>query len=97
MAPITHLAATREIPDHNHIGLHTLSRNMPRRESQNSPPLPPPPEENADFGRPRQSIQPIVPEDQNLPGWVPKNYIEKGKTMIIQMKFRFYNEILVTF
>jgi hypothetical protein len=69
MAPITHLAATREIPDHNHIGLHTLSRNMPR-PSQNSPPLPPPPEENADFGRPRQSIQPIVPEDQNLPGWV---------------------------
>ena len=24
-------------------------------------------------------MQPIVPEDQNLPGWVPKNYIEKGK------------------
>lgn len=23
-------------------------------------------------------MQAIVPEDQNLPGWVPKNYIEKG-------------------
>lgn len=82
---ITHSIGGREVPDQNHIGLHTLSRNhnnMPRPGSQ-SPPLPPPPEENADFGRPRQSIQPIVPEDQNLPGWVPKNYIEKGEKSCI--------------
>lgn len=73
--------------------MHTLSRNMPRPGSQ-SPPLPPPPppeeSEHSDFGRPRSSaqgsggggggpMQPIVPEDQNLPGWVPKNYIEKGE------------------
>lgn len=63
--------------------MHTLSRNMPRPGSQ-SPPLPPPPPpedaEHSDFGRPRTSqgqLQPIVPDDQNLPGWVPKNYIEK--------------------
>lgn len=34
------------------------------------------------FGRPRTSqgpLAPIVPDDQNLPGWVPKNYIEKGE------------------
>lgn len=68
------------MPDQHHIGLHTLSRNMPRPGSQ-SPPLPPPPEEHADFGRPRQQslVAPIVPDDQNLPGWVPKNYIEKGE------------------
>lgn len=54
---------------------------MPRPGSQ-SPPLPPPPdEEHAEFGRPRQQslVAPIVPADQNLPGWVPKNYIEKGE------------------
>lgn len=68
------------MPDPHHIGLHTLSRNMPRPGSQ-SPPLPPPPEEHADFGRPRQQslVAPIVPDDQHLPGWVPKNYIEKGE------------------
>lgn len=51
------------------------------RQGSQSPPLPPPPEEHADFGRPRQQslVAPIVPDDQNLPGWVPKNYIEKGK------------------
>lgn len=71
------------MPDQHHIGLHTLSRNMPRPGSQ-SPPLPPPPEEHADFGRPRQQslVAPIVPDDQNLPGWVPKNYIEKGKKLM---------------
>ncbi|CRK94970.1 CLUMA_CG008458, isoform A [Clunio marinus] len=74
---ITH-SITHEMPDQHHIGLHTLSRNMPRPGSQ-SPPLPPPPEEHADFGRPRQQslVAAIVPDDQNLPGWVPKNYIEK--------------------
>jgi len=79
--PPSPLTITHEMPDQHHIGLHTLSRNMPRPGSQ-SPPLPPPPEEHADFGRPRQQqsmVAPIVPEDQNLPGWVPKNYIEKGK------------------
>uniref|UniRef100_U5EYS4 Putative abl interactor abi-1 n=1 Tax=Corethrella appendiculata TaxID=1370023 RepID=U5EYS4_9DIPT len=81
--PPSPLTVTHEMPDHNHIGMHTLSRNMPRPGSQ-SPPLPPPPDhdDHADFGRPRQSqtqslVAPIVPDDQNLPGWVPKNYIEK--------------------
>jgi hypothetical protein len=55
------------------------------RPGSQSPPLPPPPppeeSEHAEFGRPRQTqslVQAIVPDDQNLPGWVPKNYIEKG-------------------
>lgn len=61
---------------------YNRNKNIHRPGSQ-SPPLPPPPEddENQHFGRPRtQSVgplAPIVPEDQNLPGWVPKNYIEK--------------------
>lgn len=62
-----------------------------RQGNNNSPPLPPPPpEDNADFGRPRQSLQPIVPDDQNLPGWVPKNYIEKGKKIDLKMTSNFY-------
>jgi abl interactor 2 len=84
--PPSPLTITHEMPDHGHIGMHTLSRNAPRPGSQ-SPPLPPPPppeeSEHAEFGRPRQAqsslVQPIVPDDQNLPGWVPKNYIEKGE------------------
>lgn len=64
-----------------------------RRGSQSPPlPPPPPPDEdgNQNFGRPRTSqndnampvggipsMAQIVPDDQNLPGWVPKNYIEK--------------------
>lgn len=66
-----------------------FSLNFARPGSQ-SPPLPPPPppeEEHQDFGRPRTSagqgqLAPIVPDDQNLPGWVPKNYIEKGDKRI---------------
>ncbi|CAG9818242.1 unnamed protein product [Phaedon cochleariae] len=51
-----------------------------------SPPLPPPPppeeeeEHEAAFGRPRSQgggVMPIVPDEEDLPGWVPKNYIEK--------------------
>lgn len=71
------------VPDHGHIGLHTLSRHtsLQRQSGSQSPPLPPPPpedQEHVNFGRPQQNqIAPIVPDDQNLPGWVPKNYIEK--------------------
>lgn len=70
--------------------------------------MPPPPEddENQHFGRPRtQSVgplAPIVPEDQNLPGWVPKNYIEKGSKAIFSIQdfiifniFAFYFFLLV--
>lgn len=86
--PPSPLTMTHEMPDQNHIGMHTLGRNISRkhlhRPGSQSPPLPPPPPEeddNQNFGRPRtQSVgplAPIVPDDQNLPGWVPKNYIEK--------------------
>ena len=63
------------------------------RPGSQSPPLPPPPPEEqhlADFGRPRQGttvVAPsIVPEDRNLPGWVPKNYIEKGQFYLMTQK-----------
>lgn len=76
------------VPDHGHIGLHTLSRHtsLQHRPGSQSPPLPPPPPEEQDhvnFGRPQQAqITAIIPDDQNLPGWVPKNYIEKGRSII---------------
>lgn len=59
---------------------HTLSQH---RQGSNSPPLPPPPtldDEHARFGQPSggQSHVPIVSDELDLPGWVPKNYIEKG-------------------
>lgn len=59
-----------------------LSQTMARQSGAQSPPLPPPPPPEADehegFGRPRNSgVMPIVPDEEDLPGWVPKNYIEK--------------------
>lgn len=51
------------------------------RGSQGSPPLPPPPMPESQmapsYGYGRSSMG-IVPEDAGLPGWVPKNYMEKG-------------------
>lgn len=75
--------------------LQNCRKHLHRPGSQ-SPPLPPPPpeeDENQNFGRPRtQSVgplAPIVPDDQNLPGWVPKNYIEKGTEFDIFFSFFF--------
>lgn len=53
-----------------------------RGSGSQSPPLPPPPppeDEHEAFGRPRtqSGVMPIVPDEDDLPGWVPKNYIEK--------------------
>ncbi|GJQ82950.1 putative Abl-interactor HHR [Trypoxylus dichotomus] len=71
---------------HGSLGMHTLSHHphgqrLTRGSGSQSPPLPPPPppeEEHEDFGRPRTSgVMPIVPDEEDLPGWVPKNYIEK--------------------
>ncbi|KAG5899413.1 hypothetical protein JTB14_033606 [Gonioctena quinquepunctata] len=75
------------------LGMHTLShaqghrisqalaQNLGRQSGAQSPPLPPPPppeDEHEGFGRPRNSgVMPIVPDEEDLPGWVPKNYIEK--------------------
>ncbi|XP_074039144.1 abl interactor 1 [Leptinotarsa decemlineata] len=75
------------------LGMHTLShaqghrisqalaQNLARQSGAQSPPLPPPPppeDEHEGFGRPRNSgVMPIVPDEEDLPGWVPKNYIEK--------------------
>lgn len=70
----------------HHTLPHRLSHQISRGSGANSPPLPPPPppeqEEHPQFGRPTPSgaIMPIVPDEEDLPGWVPKNYIEKGKT-----------------
>ncbi|XP_051172037.1 abl interactor 2-like isoform X2 [Leptopilina boulardi] len=68
----------------HHTLPHRLSHQVSRSSGANSPPLPPPPppenEEHSQFGRPPQSsgaIMPIVPDEEDLPGWVPKNYIEK--------------------
>ncbi|CAH1100435.1 unnamed protein product [Psylliodes chrysocephalus] len=59
-----------------------LAANFARQNSgAQSPPLPPPPppeDEHEAFGRPHSSgVMPIVPDEEDLPGWVPKNYIEK--------------------
>ncbi|CAD6216210.1 GSCOCG00004429001-RA-CDS [Cotesia congregata] len=67
----------------HHTLPHRLSHQLSRGSGASSPPLPPPPppehEEHPQFGRPPQSsaIMPIVPDEDDLPGWVPKNYIEK--------------------
>lgn len=71
---------------HGSLGMHTLShahgQRISRSSGTHSPPLPPPPppeDEHEGFGRPHSSgVMPIVPDEEDLPGWVPKNYIEKG-------------------
>lgn len=71
---------------HGSLGMHTLShahgQRVARSSGAHSPPLPPPPppeDEHEGFGRPHSSgVMPIVPDEEDLPGWVPKNYIEKG-------------------
>jgi hypothetical protein len=52
------------------------------RGGSQSPPLPPPPPPDSShmppsYGYGRGSMG-IVPDDAGLPGWVPKNYLEKG-------------------
>lgn len=88
---ISHHAMSRSMMMSNHppvphgtVGMNTLSHHqrVSRSSGAHSPPLPPPPppdDEHEAFGRPRASgVMPIVPDEEDLPGWVPKNYIEKG-------------------
>lgn len=35
----------------------------------------------------------IVPDDQNLPGWVPKNYIEKGNRNYVYVGYCLNNQL----
>lgn len=63
---------------HSH---HTLPNQRSSRGGNISPPLPPPPppeDEHANFGQLPSRGGGIVPDDHHLPGWVPKNFIEKG-------------------
>lgn len=83
-SPLVGLGDMTEYSGH-HTLPHRLSHQISRGSGANSPPLPPPPppeqEEHPQFGRPTPSsaIMPIVPDEEDLPGWVPKNYIEKGR------------------
>lgn len=81
---------------HGSLGMHTLShahgQRLSRSSGAHSPPLPPPPppehDEHEAFGRPHSSgVMPIVPDEEDLPGWVPKNYIEKGSLIKIVVIF----------
>lgn len=47
-----------------------------------SPPLPPPPAPIDHPPPPTFTPMPIVSDELDLPGWVPKNYIEKGNHLI---------------
>nr|CAH7730674.1 unnamed protein product [Callosobruchus chinensis] len=75
------------------LAAHMAAQRQSAGAGGQSPPLPPPPppeeEEHEAFGRPRIAamgaggggggggVMPIVPDEEDLPGWVPKNYIEK--------------------
>lgn len=84
-APPSPLSLTDSGMHHSH---HTLPNQRNSHQQQQhrpgnvSPPLPPPPppeDEHAHFGQPAGGRgTAIVPDDHHLPGWVPKNYIEKG-------------------
>lgn len=80
---LTHSTST--LP-HNSLGHHTTHHHtLPHhhQSSRSSPPLPPPPlpeeDHHPNFGQPAAGRgMPIVSDELDLPGWVPKNYIEKG-------------------
>lgn len=91
--------------------LHHTLPHMQRMSQQNiiqqhrgagaqSPPLPPPPppeDVHEAFGRPRTSgVMPIVPDEEDLPGWVPKNYIEKGIKTIAILRAKVFTDIFVS-
>lgn len=92
LAPPSPLIAPSDPVEHA-VGHSLLHHTLPHqqrvsslRAGAQSPPLPPPPppedEHEASFGRPHSSgVMPIVPDEEDLPGWVPKNYIEKGKAI----------------
>lgn len=69
----------------HHTSSHHHHHTLPHHHSsRSSPPLPPPPlpeeDQHPRFGQPASSSQglAIVSDEPDLPGWVPKNYIEKG-------------------
>ena len=74
-------------------GSNSVCHRFPAHSTRSgavSPPLPPPPpldqDELSQFGRIISctgTIRPIVPEEEDLPGWVPKNYIEKGMKFLL--------------
>ncbi|KAK2726453.1 hypothetical protein QYM36_000784, partial [Artemia franciscana] len=84
--------STSSLPPPPPGGLGTLAVDgYGQRPGDSSPPLPPPPSEEgvSQYSASRGSIQPqfsretpiygrrVLPAEENLPGWVPKNYIEK--------------------
>ena len=86
----------------HHTLPHRLSHQISRTSGSSSPPLPPPPppeqDEHPQFGRPQQSdrgaLMPIVPDEEDLPGWVPKNYIEKGiKPLTLVDSYKYFFSI----
>ncbi|XP_001946649.1 abl interactor 2 [Acyrthosiphon pisum] len=58
---------------HSSSAVVTSPQQQHTRQASASPPLPPPPEDH--FGH--IAAGPIVPQEPDLPGWVPKNYLEK--------------------
>ncbi|XP_075223906.1 abl interactor 2-like [Lycorma delicatula] len=68
----------------HHTSSHHHHHTLPHHHSsRSSPPLPPPPlpeeDQHPRFGQPASSSRglAIVSDEPDLPGWVPKNYIEK--------------------
>lgn len=80
-----HLHHSHTLPHHHSPAQALHHQHRPGNVSPPLPPPPPPDDEHSGFGRPHAGrIMPIVPDEEDLPGWVPKNYIEKGKLLSVQ-------------
>jgi hypothetical protein len=80
-----HLHHSHTLPHHHSPSQALHHQHRPGNVSPPLPPPPPPEDEHSGFGRPRPGrMMPIVPDEEDLPGWVPKNYIEKGKIQSVQ-------------
>jgi len=80
-SPLTLSQVSHHTLPHHLGGIHQQQQMEMERGGRASPPLPPPPAPlDQDLHPPTGGgfgLQPVVTEELDLPGWVPKNYIEK--------------------
>lgn len=64
------------LPPASHYGTNASVVDPSGRLRNSSPPPPPLPEE---INEPELARHRVMPAEANLPGWVPKDYIDKGR------------------
>ena len=75
-----HIHHFHTLPHHHSPAQAVQHQHRSGNVSPPLPPSPPPEDGHSGFGRPHTGrMMPIVPDEEDLPGCVPKNYTEKGE------------------